>query len=153
MTAIKESVIEKYNSILDQTTDPVFQFAMLRHEEFRMNFNSSCCIDSTESVPIIKKTSAAEEVNINVSFSDLHSEIQKQNLFVGEIVHKAVTNYTDENEAVQYVSNLWSNSEYSNTNDENKNWAAYIKAMKTILNGKINKGNENGNNEGTTGTV
>lgn len=153
MTTIKESIIEKYNSILAQTTDPVFQFAMLRHEEFRMNFNSSCCIDSTESVPIIKKTSANEKVNINVTFSSLTSEIKKENLFIGEIVHKAVTNYTDENEAVQYVSNLWSDSEYSKTNNEFNNWAAYIKAMKTILNGKINKGNENGNNEGTTGPV
>lgn len=94
--------MRKYLDIINESADPVRQFASMAHEEWRRNF------DSTGTKPRVKKNSDGTEGDINVPFDKLHPDWQRENLAAGQAALEAVKNFpNDEEAAAAYIHDKW----------------------------------------------
>ena len=98
-------MIKEYINIVETAMlaeNAVQQFASMAHEEWRKNF------DPTGSKPRIKKNSDGTEGDINVPFSELHPDWQRENLAAGNAAEHAVKKFpNDIEQAAEYIHIEW----------------------------------------------
>lgn len=94
-------LFRKHIDLINESQDPITQFASQAHEEWRKNY------DPTGTKPRIKKNSDGSEGDINQPFAKIHPDWQKENLAAAKAALDAVSQYDDEEQASEYIHNEW----------------------------------------------
>jgi hypothetical protein len=98
---MKTELFRKYIDLINESQDPIVNFASSAHEQWRKNY------DPTGTKPRVKKNSDGSEGDINQPFDKIHPDWQKENLAAAKAAYDAVSQYDDEEQAAEYVHNEW----------------------------------------------
>ena len=91
------------NEAMQINEDPVTQFAILAHEEWRKTLPPN-----ERNVPRIRSKNGGPEADINVSFAKLHPTAQQENLAAGKAALEAVKQFpNDEEQASEFIHIQW----------------------------------------------